>query len=118
MQKEIASTMKQQEDIHLRSARAITNYFEANDDDIGHVEDFLIEDEIWTIRYIVVDRRNWWPTDSKVHVDLTRDAITNGLDYNESMPLDRDYEKRLHGHHRRSEYWHDQTSHLPNVRSQ
>ncbi|MGH7832403.1 MAG: PRC-barrel domain-containing protein [Candidatus Binatia bacterium] len=25
----------------------------------GHVEDFIIDDETWEIRYIVVDTGNW-----------------------------------------------------------
>src|SRR4029078_12637990 len=28
---------------------------------IGHVEDLVVDDDTWTIRYIEVDTRNWLP---------------------------------------------------------
>jgi hypothetical protein len=33
----------------------------ATDGEIGHVEDFLLDDESRAFRYLVVDTRNWWP---------------------------------------------------------
>ena len=66
-------------------------YIEAKDGDIRHVEKFLIDDENWTIRYMVVDTRNWLPgknvlvspewissvswSDKRVYVDLSREQI-------------------------------------------
>ena len=66
-------------------------------DDIGQVEDFIIDDETWEIRYLVVDTRNWWPgkkglvaprwldrvswNDSKIYVNLSRKAIKNAPEY-------------------------------------
>jgi hypothetical protein len=124
VEKEIDSALQEQSDVHLRSTHEVSDYYiEATDGDLGHVEDFLIDDETWTIRYMVVATRNWWPgkkvlvspewirsvswTDSKVFVDLSREAIKNGPEYNESGPLNRDYEKQLYEHHRRPEYWGD-----------
>jgi hypothetical protein len=54
------------EDTHLRSIKEVTGYaIEAEDGDIGHVEDFLVDESAsgspWTIRHIVVDTKNWWP---------------------------------------------------------
>lgn len=50
-------------DPHLRSVRAITGYVvHALDDDVGHVEDFLVDDDTWTIRYLLVSVRHWWAT--------------------------------------------------------
>jgi hypothetical protein len=122
MQKELHAAKQQQDDLHLRSTAEVSNYYiEAHDGDIGHVEDFLIDDETWTIRYLVIDTRNWLPgkkvvvspkwiqsvswSDSKVRVDLSRDAIKNAPEYRGSASLNRDYEKQLHDHHRRPEYW-------------
>ena len=49
-------------DPHLRSAREVTGYaIQARDGDLGHVEDFIVDDESWVLRYMVVDTRNWWP---------------------------------------------------------
>ena len=36
-------------------------HIEATDGGIGHVKDFIIDDETWAIRYLEVDTRNWWP---------------------------------------------------------
>ena len=124
VQKEVRSAMEQQGDIHLRSTNEVTHYYiEANDGEIGHVEDFLIDDENWTIRYMVADTRNWWPgkkvlvspewihavswTESKVYVDLARDTIKHGPEYNPSMPITPDYERRLNEHYR----WLEHRSH-------
>jgi hypothetical protein len=106
---------------HLRSAKEVTGYYiEAEDGDIGHVEDFIIDDETWEIRYMVVDTKNWWPgkkvlvspdwidtvswSDSRVYVDLSRDAIKSGPEFDPNT-LNRDYEARLHKHYDRPGYW-------------
>ena len=49
-------------DPHLRSTHDVSGYhIQATDGEIGHVEDFIIDDETWAIRYLIVDTRNWWP---------------------------------------------------------
>ena len=35
-------------------------HIQATDGDIGHVEDFLVDDHSWAIRYMIVDTTNWW----------------------------------------------------------
>ena len=48
-------------DPHLRSIAEVSSYeIRAIDGTIGHLETFLIDDENWTIRYLVVDTANWW----------------------------------------------------------
>lgn len=108
-------------DPHLRSAHEVTGfYIAATDGDIGHVEDFIIDDESWEIRYMVVDTQNWWPgkkvvvspewiervswSDSRVYVDLSREAIKSGPEFDPER-LNRDYEERLYGHYHRPGYW-------------
>ena len=109
-------------DRHLRSANAVTGYYiQASDGEIGHIEDFVIDDETWTIRYLIVDTRNWWPgkkvlvapewikdvswDESKVFLDLPRDAVRRSPEYTaESLPT-RDYEIGLHRHYERPGYW-------------
>jgi hypothetical protein len=44
----------------------------ADDGDIGHVQDFLVKDRTWAIRYLVVDTGNWWPGK---HVLVAQDWI-------------------------------------------
>lgn len=111
------------EDIHLRSSDDVQGYaISGTDGDIGHVEDFLFDDESWAIRYLVVDTRNWWPggkktvisidwieniswTESAVQVNLTREQIKASPEYDEHAYVDRDYETRLHQHYGRPAYW-------------
>lgn len=49
-------------DPHLRSVREIRGApLAARDGTIGHVEDLLLDEQSWSVRYLVVDTRNWWP---------------------------------------------------------
>jgi PRC-barrel domain len=115
-------------DSHLRSSEAVTGYhIEAADGEIGHVDGFVVDDEAWAIRYIEVATRNWWPgkkvllspawiqrvswADSKVHVDLHRDAIKKAPEFVESAPITRDYESRLYLHYGRPSYWLHEDEH-------
>jgi len=112
-------------DPHLRSTHAVRGYhIQATDGEIGHVEDFVIEDQTWAIRYLIVDTRNWWPgkkvllatswieriswDDSKIFVNLPRAAIKEAPEYTEESLLSRDYEAGLHRHYSRRGYWIDE----------
>jgi sporulation protein YlmC with PRC-barrel domain len=45
---------------HLRSGEEVIGYrIEAMNGSIGHVEDFVFDDQTWAIKYMVVDTRNW-----------------------------------------------------------
>jgi uncharacterized protein YrrD len=49
-------------DAHLRSSKAVLGYhIQASDDLIGHVADFLFDENTWAIRYLIVDTHNWLP---------------------------------------------------------
>jgi len=108
----------------LRSTEAVTGYhIQATDGEIGHVDDFIIDDETWAIRYLVIDTRNWWPG-KKVLVspewieqiswggakgvfNISRESIQQAPEYSEDSPVNRDYESRLHAHYHRHGYWDD-----------
>jgi hypothetical protein len=109
-------------DSHLRATDAVAGYgIEAKDGDIGHVESFVVDDETWSIRYLEVDTKNWWPgkkvllspawvervswQESKVFVGVTRDAIKTCPEYLDSEPISREYENRLYFHYGRPPYW-------------
>ena len=112
-------------DHHLRSTQDVSGYYiQAADGAIGHVEDFIIDDETWAIRYLVIDTRNWWPgkkvlvstlwiervswSESKVFVNLPCEAIKQSPEYTEESLLTRDYEIGLHRHYDRQGYWPDE----------
>jgi sporulation protein YlmC with PRC-barrel domain len=107
---------------HLRSSRQVIGYhIQASDGPLGHVQDFLVDDETWAIRYVVVDTRNWWPGKvvlvapqwirqvdwerEKVHVDLNRDSIKSGPEFDNLTTINRDYENKLYDHYKRRKYW-------------
>jgi hypothetical protein len=48
------------EERHLRSVKKSTGYhLHARNGEIGHVDDFLIGEDSWRIRYLLVDTSNW-----------------------------------------------------------
>jgi hypothetical protein len=52
----------EQRDSSLRSVKEVTGYhIEAKDGAMGHVEDFIADDENWTVRNMVADTRKWLP---------------------------------------------------------
>jgi hypothetical protein len=107
---------------HLSSVHEVTGYhIRASDGEIGHVEDFIVDDETWTVRYMVVDTHKWlrgrkvllaptwidsvdW-TKNKVIVNLTKGQVKNSLEYNPSAPVNRAYEARLYDYYGRPKYW-------------
>lgn len=117
-----AEEERERGDPSLRSADEVIGYYiEARDGDIGHVEDLLVEDEAWTIRYLVIDTRNWLPgrkvlvspqwldrvdwASRTVSVDLPRNEIQASPEYDPSATVDRRFEESLHRHYRRPLYW-------------
>ncbi|CAN5883890.1 PRC-barrel domain-containing protein [soil metagenome] len=109
-------------DSRLRSTHDVSgHHIQATDGEIGHVDDFIIDDETWAIRYLVIDTKNWWPgrrvlvapqwiervswADSKVFVNLSREAIKQSPEYLGESLLTRDYEAALHHHYDRQGYW-------------
>ena len=109
-------------DPHLRSTHKVSGYgIHAADGEIGHIKDFIIDDDTWAIRYLIVDTQNWWPgkqvlispewiervswDESKVFVNLSRDAIKLSPEYREDALPTRIYEVELHQHYHRPGYW-------------
>lgn len=113
---------EEQGDPHLRSMREVIGYaIDASDGKIGDVDDFIVEDEDWKVRYLVVDtgallpgRRVLLSTDwikwfrheqGEVRVDLTRVAIKNSPEYHPGQPVNRAYEDTLYDYYGRPKYW-------------
>src|SRR3990172_8959382 len=48
-------------DSHLQTVTAVMGYaIRAEDGEIGHVKDVLVDDKAWAIRYLLVDTEHWW----------------------------------------------------------
>lgn len=98
------------DDPHLRSTRKISNYhIQATDGEIGHIEDFIVDDRNWAIRYLVVNTRNWlsgkivliptkwiknvnWADDS-VYLDHPRESVKDSPDFDPSKIIHLNNEK-------------------------
>jgi len=107
---------------HLQSTRDVRDYtIAATDGDIGHVSDFLVDDETWAVRYLVLDTHNWlpgkhvliapawiekvsWP-EGAVSVDLPRETIQDAPAYEAHHEVTRDYETQLYSYYQRPGYW-------------
>ncbi len=113
-------------DPHLRSVNEMIGYrVQASDGDIGQVADCILDDETWTIRYLVIDTRNWWVgnlvliaprwidqvswSESTITVALTCADIRRSPEYSPQSLLTRNYEDSLHRHYQRPGYWLDET---------
>jgi len=112
------------DDPHLRSCNSVTGYhIHATDGDIGHVAGFLVDDQTWAIRYLIIDTSNWWMgqqvliaphwitevrwADQFVEANVSREFIKQAPPYDEKAELTRDKEFSLYRHYGRPGYWHD-----------
>lgn len=104
---------------HLRSVSEVRGYgISAHDGDMGHAEDFIINDQNWALEYMVVDTRNWLPggkkvlfsvkwirnvtwVDSSIAVNMTRDTIENSPEFDPAQPINREFEIRLYDYYGR-----------------
>jgi len=111
-------------DVHLRSAQEVRGYhIQGSDEPIGHVEDLIVDDETWAIRYLVINTNNWlfgrkvlvsphWATrvswdERNVYVAMSRQSIMDSPELKEIETLNRDFESRLYKHYGRPAYWDD-----------
>jgi len=103
-------------DPHLRSIAVVTGYHvHATDGEIGHIENFLVDDALWDIRYLIIDTRNWWPgehvllspyavkeiswAEHQIHIGEMREQVKASPPWNPLDLIDQDYEKQLHSHY-------------------
>jgi hypothetical protein len=97
---------------HLRSIHEVTGYqVRGTNGRIGHVEDFLVADDSWAIRYLVVDTRRLWPgktvllaprwaeriswPERTVYLGLLREIVRSSPECPAGTPVTRDLEARL-----------------------
>lgn len=100
------------DDQHLRSTMKVEGYhIHANDGEIGHVEDFIVDDEQWILCFLIVATHNWLPgrkvlimtrwinriewDESEVYVDLSLESIKNSPEFDSSQPIGKNYTKQL-----------------------
>jgi hypothetical protein len=103
---------RQTPDPHLRSVGAVTGYhIRASDGSIGHLEDFLYDEQDWSLRFLIIDTRNWLPgghvivpiesvervswEERAVALNLPRQVIADSPEWKPDMPLETSDETRL-----------------------
>lgn len=99
-------------DVHLRSCLEIHGYhIQASDQEIGHVEDFILDNATWTITDLLIDTRNWWPgkkvliphaavhnvswVDRTITVDLSSAQIQQAPEFNADSGLTAEYQRNV-----------------------
>lgn len=107
---------------NLRSASELCGYYiAASDGDLGHIEDLIVDDQSWRIRYVAIDTKNWLPgrkvliapdwisdlswSDATASVDLTQEKIKQAPPYIATQPINRDFEDHLYDFYGRERYW-------------
>lgn len=117
-------------DPHLRGFAGIVGYrIHARDHHVGHLEDMLVDDREWAVRYLVVNPRSWWPgkkvlippgaTETfdwqhrAVMMDLPGERIRQAPPWTPGTPLERHDERRIHTHYGLPPYWGDSTGEQP-----
>lgn len=106
-------TLRAEGDAHLRSAKAVHGYhIHATDGEIGHIDDFLLEDADWSIHYMVIDTTNWWAgkkvvisprsahdidwSGRRINLNVDRETVRGSPLYDATVTIDRDYERAFH----------------------
>lgn len=98
---------------HLRSVEEVKGYdVHATDGLMGHVDDFIVDDASWALRWLVVDTRKWLPgrkvlvssewttgvdwVSREVSFDVDRESIKASPEYDPAKPVNARYEKQLY----------------------
>lgn len=109
-------------DPNLRSSSEVSGYaIHAQDGHIGHLDDYVVDDEEWRVRYLIIDTRNWLPgklvlvspewiksisfLQHEIFVSVTKDKIKDAPEYDPDQPISRALEGRLYEHHGYHAYW-------------
>lgn len=89
------------DDIHLRSTGSITGYhIHTTNGEIGHIIDFIVDDQTWQIKFIVIDTHNWFGgkkvlipvahvkeinwSKNKIHLDITSSVVDKSVLFKEA----------------------------------
>jgi hypothetical protein len=107
---------RNERDPHLRSIAAVTGYHvRAKDGTIGHVENFMIDDGHWDVRYLIVDTKNFWPgrrvllsphavtevdwPQHEIRLNLSRETVRTSPEWDPGDLIDAQFQTRLHSHY-------------------
>lgn len=106
---------EQQADPHLRSTSEVTGYdLIASNGEVGTVDDFIIDAQQWSIRYLIIATGHWWSgkevliaphwiqeirwSDAKVFITIDRALVKSAPEYSGTVPSPA-VEEALHRHY-------------------
>jgi hypothetical protein len=116
------SSLEKRKAINIQSVNGTLDYhIKTRDTDVGYLEDFIVSDEDWKIRYLVVDTQlllperlillssEWVQSISWdhliVHFDIPEEQLINSPVYSPKSNITREYEERLWSHFQKPGYW-------------
>ena len=106
----------------LRNLDDLQDYaIRATDGDIGHVKDLYFDDQVWVIRYLVVETGSWLSSrkvlisplaigqpdwhERILPVSITREQVKNSPDIDTDKPVSRQHESDYLGYFAYPIYW-------------
>ena len=113
---------KEKNNPHLRNTHEVIGYkIHAEDGQIGNIDDFIVHENDWIIRYIVVYAGNWlsgkkvlippgWIKEidwrnSEAIANVRKEVIKESPEFDPGAPVNREYETRLYDYYGRPKYW-------------
>ena len=107
---------------HLRSFNEIEGYeLHAEDGQIGHAEDLVIDAPSFSVRYLVVDTRTWLPgkkvliapewikhicwAEEQVKLAMTMEKVKNSPEYDQGKDITREFEEKMYAYYEYPGYW-------------
>jgi sporulation protein YlmC with PRC-barrel domain len=117
-EKKLQPIREEEQDPYLPRTEDVIGYtIHALDGEIGAVEDLIVDDEAWSIRYLVVNTGSWlsgknvlvladwirkveW-LEEKVYLDSFKREVKNSLEYNPSDAVNQEQEIRLYDYYSR-----------------
>jgi hypothetical protein len=108
----LADTRRSEDSPYLHGTVAlIGTHIRAIDGEIGHVENFLIDDAGWSVRYLIVDTSNWWSGETVlisprsvrtidwaerlIDVNVDRQKVKDAPRYDPAITVDGAYDEKF-----------------------
>ena len=117
---DIQSELPVPHELHSGSA-LIGSLVQGRDGDVGQVSDFIVDEQSWAIRYLVVDTGDWWHAhkvliapqwivnvnwlDTEIAINMSRQDVKDAPHFEPEATIGRDLEVGLHEHYGRPGYW-------------
>lgn len=106
---------KSDDNPHLRNTKTVTGYtIKALDGDIGDVCDFIVDDVVWRLDFLVIDTGHWLPgkkvlisphwvkeidwENSTITINANVDRIKSSPEYHADEPFSEEHQLHIHNH--------------------